>query len=116
MGWVNYIVIPRFKIAIVVSRYLNEAPDVELFKRLLDVVDEFNTDALYEPVNELKVTDLLDMGTIAKYTVNLFTGFDIDALLLMWLELVKVDYELISEFEFNERKDEFKDYQVIDIV
>jgi len=98
MGWSNYIIIPEFKLAIEVSRYVAD-------------IEEYEKDALYkitgeeevEDVENVKVHDITvkDLTTLynAHKIVSSLTGFEIDKLLLFWLQNRGIEYEIKSEFD-----------------
>ena len=106
MGWSNYIIIPEFKLAIEVSRYVED-------------IEEYEKEALYaiteerdvEDVENVKVRDITvkDLTTLynAHEIVSSLTGFEIDKLLLFWLRNRGIEYEIKSEFEAT--ADQLKD-------
>ncbi len=112
MGWSNYIIIPEFKLAIEVSRYVED-------------IEEYEKDALYKITEEDEVEDLenvkvskitvKDLTTLynAHKIVSSLTGFEIDKLLLFWLQNRGIEYEIKSEFDVT--TDQLKDdgYTVI---
>lgn len=107
MGWVNYVKIPKLKMLIEVSRHLN------------DVLNEgFNTDInkeksidLDKKYDELSINDLYEL---IKYYGNSTKIFDNDELLLYWLKSRNLKYEVINEFEYDNNKDEYKDWTMIE--
>ena len=112
MGWSNYIIIPEFKLAIEVSRYMAD-------------IEEYEKNALYkiteedemEDVENVKVRNITvkDLTTLynAHKIVSSLTGFEIDKLLLFWLQNRGIEYEIKSEFDVT--TDQLKDegYNVI---
>ena len=112
MGWSNYIIIPEFKLAIEVSRYMAD-------------IEEYEKNALYkiteedemEDVENVKVRNITvkDLTTLynAHKIVSSLTGFEIDKLLLFWLQNRGIEYEIKSEFDVT--TDQLKDdgYTVI---
>jgi hypothetical protein len=100
MGWSNYI-IPEFKLAIEVSRYVAD-------------IEEYEKDSLYkiteerdlEDVENVKVRDITvkDLTTLynSHEIVSSLTGFEIDKLLLFWLQNRGVEYKIKSEFDITD--------------
>ncbi len=114
MGWSNYIIIPEFKLAIEVSRYV---ADIEEYEKdaLYKITEEEEVDV--EDVENIKVRDITvkDLTTLynAHKIVRSLTGFEIDKLLLFWLQNRGIEYEIKSEFDVT--TDQLKDegYNVI---
>ncbi|GFO97601.1 hypothetical protein ig2599ANME_1806 [groundwater metagenome] len=112
MGWSNYIIIPEFKLAIEVSRYVED-------------IEEYEKDALYkiteekevEDVENVKVRDITvkDLTTLynAHEIVSSLTGFEIDKLLLFWLQNRGIEYKIKSEFEASADQLKNEGYTVI---
>lgn len=112
MGWSNYIIIPEFKLAIEVSRYVADIEDYEK-EALYEITEEEEV----EDVENVKVRDITvkDLTTLynAHEIVSSLTGFEIDKLLLFWLQNRGIEYKIKSEFEAT--ADQLKDdgYTVI---
>lgn len=112
MGWSNYIIIPEFKLAIEVSRYVQDVEEYEK-EALYEITEEKDV----EDVETVKVRDITvkDLTTLynAHKIVSSLTGFEIDKLLLFWLQNRGIEYEIKSEFEAT--ADQLKDdgYTVI---
>lgn len=112
MGWSNYIIIPEFKLAMEVSRYVQ---DIEKYEK--DALYKITEERDVEDVENVKVRDITvkDLTTLynAHEIVNSLTGFEIDKLLLFWLQNRGIEYEIKSEFEAT--ADQLKDegYTVI---
>ncbi len=112
MGWSNYIIIPEFKLAIEVSRYVEDIQEYEK-EALYEITEEKDV----EDVENVKVRDITvkDLTTLynAHEIVSSLTGFEIDKLLLFWLQNRGIEYEIKSEFEAT--ADQLKDdgYTVI---
>ncbi len=98
MGWSNYIIIPEFKLAIEVSRYVQ---DIEEYEK--DALNKITGEEEAEDVENVKVRDITvkDLTTLynAHKIVSSLTGFEIDKLLLFWLQNRGIEYEIKSEFD-----------------
>ena len=112
MGWSNYIIIPEFKLAIEVSRNVEDIEEYEK-EALYEITEERDV----EDVENVKVRDITvkDLTTLynAHEIVSSLTGFEIDKLLLFWLQNRGIEYKIKSEFEAT--ADQLKDegYTVI---
>lgn len=114
MGWSNYVIIPKLKVAIEISRYADrENLYMEELEDLLNEVDNFNFEILDKKPQELTLGDLTSLVSLAKKSIVL-EEICIDYFLLWWLELRGIKHEVISEFVFDKKKEEFKDYMVIE--
>jgi len=115
MGWSNYVIIPKLKLAIEISRYADrENLYEEELEELLKEVDNFNFEILDKKPQELTLNDLSSLVSLARKSIIL-EEICIDYFLLWWLELRGVKHEVISEFEFDKRaKEEFKEYEVLE--
>ena len=112
MGWSNYLIIPEFKLAIEISRYVEDIQEYEK-----DALYEITGEEEAEDVENIKVRDITvkDLTTLynAHKIVTSLTGFEIDKLLLFWLQNRGIEYKIKSEFEAT--ADQLKDdsYTVI---
>ena len=113
MGWVNYIVIPKFKMIIETSRYVDEdsLDFIEnAYTKLLNVLEDFNSELLHENLQSIDLSDFADMITITRQADIIFSDFHIDYLLLLWLKKKGIEFEIISEFEYEKQKSKYKNY------
>lgn len=112
MGWSNYIIIPELKIAIEVSRYVE---DIEEYEK--DALYEITEDKEVEDVENVKVRDITvkDLTTLynAHEIVSSLTGFEIDKLFLFWLQNRGIEYNIKSESEDTPSKLKDEGYTVI---
>jgi len=119
-GWNNYIIIPELKLAIRVSRELDEGNFYEYedqAKKFFDlthfITEELNYECFEKPLHKLTLDDLTDVLKIAKESADaLMHLYELDKLLIYWLVFRNMKFEVISEFQFEKRKEEFKDYTV----
>lgn len=111
MGWSNYIVIPKWKLLIEVSRDVNSIEDYE--KIAIDrAIDEDNID--YDA--HVEGDDRIDMGNvpISKITIKDLTelykcyniveslsGMDRNKLLLYWLKGREIEFSVKSEHSID---------------
>lgn len=112
MGWSNYIVIPRWKLLIEVSRDINEIADYE--KTALDKIIDGDDNLDYEthfdgesvvdmenvPVGQITIRDLAEL--YKRYDiVQSLAGIDYNKLLLYWLKSRGIDFSIKSEYDFD---------------
>ena len=122
MGWSNYVVIPKLKLAIEVSREIDEGDNYEyedqaekFFDITKFIMEEVSFECFEKPLHEITLEDLTDVLRIAKESADtLMYLYHLDKLLIYWLISRNIKFEIISEFQFNERKDEFKDFKIIE--
>ncbi len=113
MGWSNFIILSEHKLAFEVSRNVNKEDidkgDIEEF---LKVVDDFNYETLEREYRELTISDLAELINIVRKAM-IFADAPFGNFLVWYLELTGMKYEIISEFEFEEREKEFKKWKII---
>ena len=124
MGWTNYIVIPSLKLAIEISRNVDDIYDHES-EGLENVV---NKDDIYGGECGDGELEYVDIGNIeinkltvrhistlyrAYETVRSIEGIDVDKLLLFWLKNRMIEYYIKSEFDVNVEKLKSDGYIVI---
>jgi len=114
MGWTNYIVIPKLKLVVETSRYVDEADEyfVNAFKQLEEYIDVED----YIDISEIKVKDLnlkVLSELIKAYDIYIkLSGWEYpEKILLLFLELRNIDYEIIPEWDFKEKK--YKGYTIL---
>jgi hypothetical protein len=115
MGWVNYLLIPQWKLAIVVSRHNNEIP--EYFEEALDeLVKPQKLDMgeiIEKKFNELNmremnfITRLADLASCLEET-------DYELFLLYWIKKRGIKYEIKSEFDVKAEYLKKDGYRVIE--
>lgn len=102
MGWVNFIVVPKWKLAFEVSRNIDEDIEANYFE------EELGCD-IYKPLKDLTLVDITNLVEYYKKTPNVSCN---DEYLLLWIKsLVDVDYYIMSEHKFIES--EYKNYTII---
>ena len=107
MGWSNYIVIPRWKLLIEVSRDVNKIEDYE--KTAIEkAIGEGNID--YDahtdgediismgdiPISKITIKDLTELYKSYNIVESL-SGMDYNKLLLYWLKSRGIDFNIQSE-------------------
>ena len=113
MGWSNFIILPEHKLAFEVSRNVNkEDIDKEDIEEFLRAVDDFNYETLEREYRELTISDLAELVNIVRKAL-IFADAPFGNFLVWYLELTGMKYEIISEFEFEEREKEFKKWKII---
>ena len=104
MGYVNYIVIPKYKIAFVVSRNIDEYFEYELSYGEDELFVDF-----HDEIKNFKLNDLYNLMSYYKKVPRINYGGEA---LLVYVKSLNTPYEVISEYNFEE-KDEYKDYLII---
>ena len=108
MGWTNFIIIPKLKLIVEVSRQIDEIPDYQ--KNALNFltdeeriyeIEKYDIENKY--TKDLTVKDLTQIFSVYEQANNI-SGMESDKFFLYWLETRGVDYEIKSEFEVNENK------------
>jgi len=119
MGWCNYVLIPKWKIMIEVSRHINEDAleySYEQFNKLSDDIEEFGEDVIWKipekRLKELKVIDITRLYEIADKSVASYPE-NRDYLLLYWLKSMGIEFEIRDEFQVNEDKDKYKNWKIL---
>jgi len=114
MGWINFIVIPKWKALIPVTRYADELP--EYLKKTLDELiygEEYAYDLMDTNVKDLDLHTLQVLLNDHDTVEKLKSVLDADVFLLYWLETNKIQYKIISEYEYTENKKQYKDYKIL---
>ena len=105
MGWTNYIIIPKWKLAIEVPRSVEdlESYEREAIEKLLSFCDEVDVfEILEKKYKDITLSDLRVMLNGLKILSN-FESMNVESLLLYYLEVGKIEYEVVSEFDFEKR-------------
>ncbi len=99
--------------AIEISRYVDkEELCKEEIEEFLKTVNEFDYEIFEKEYQKLTVYNLADLIDLAEKAI-IFKDAYSDNFLVWYLELTGKRYEIITEFEFTDRKNEFKEYKVI---
>lgn len=114
MGSSNFIIIHSLKIAIEISRNLNDLEDYEerAFNYLTDEEFDEEIDIERRTIRNLTVRDLATLYTTFDHT-NSLRGMDSDKLLLFWLKSRGIDYQIKSEYEIEKEKLEEDGYHIL---
>lgn len=110
MGWTNFVIIPKLKLAVEISRSIDELDEWE---------EESIEKALYfyeEEIPNKKITGLtFDDAKILGEAVKILNNIpeDRDVLFLFWLKKRNVEYEIISEMKLEEEKEKYKNYTFV---
>ena len=110
MGWSNYIIIPNLKLAIEISRSIDtlEYYEEEAIQKALDYQED---ELPQKQATKLTLSEMSSMAEAVKILNNI--PEDSTILFLFWLKKQNIEFEIISEFDFNKRKDEFKDFKTL---
>ncbi len=114
MGWINFIIIPSFKVAIETSRNINEIYDHEI-KALDYLTDEerYDDDDMSDvKLSNLTIKMLSKLVMSYEQSINL-VGFESDKFLLYWLKMKGISFDIKSEY--NVKRDELREqgYNII---
>lgn len=106
MGWTNFVIVDRLKLAIEISRHIHDLEDYE--EESLNYVTEEKDiiDVSDIKFTSLSLKDLASLVTISD-KVGSINGFEIDKLMLYWLKSRGIEYEIESEHDvdINELKE-----------
>ena len=111
MGWSNYIVIPRWKLLIEVSRDVNDLADYEkaaideiIGSDSLDFDTHFDGEDVVEmgnvPISEITIRDLAELYKRHDIVQSL-AGMDYNKLFLYWLKSRGIDFGVKSEYTID---------------
>lgn len=108
MGWTNFIIIPKLKLVIEISRHINELDDYQ--KKAIDyLIDEerYEDGDEYIENKNIKNISIKDLTRLFNTyeQANSIAGMEPDKLFLYWLKNKNIDYEIKSEFEVRENKE-----------
>jgi hypothetical protein len=98
----GYVIIPSLKLAIEISRNIEE-------EEYPDLTDEPFCD-VHKPLKDITLSD---MGNLIQYYEKVPYIDDKDSFILHWLEHRDIEYELIDEYKFEENKEKYKDYNIL---
>ena len=106
MGWTNFIIIPKLKLIIEISRQIDEISDYQ--KNALNFltdeeriyeIEEYNIENKYS--KDLTIKDLTQMFSVYEQA-NGISGMESDKFFLYWLETKGIEYIIESEFTIKE--------------
>ena len=113
MGWKNYVVIPEWKLVFGISRHVDY--DVTDFEILMN---EYHTESsMNDEIKNLTVNGLTNILRDAqKFDEVRDLCEHTDNLLIMWLKLSRIEFNIISEFDENFNLDQLEEegYKIID--
>jgi hypothetical protein len=109
MGWSNYIIIPKWKLFIEVSRSVDCLEDYEetaIEKAINEENIDFDSHLEGEssvsmgdvPIHKITIKDLTELYRSYDMIQSL-SGMDYDKLLLYWLKARNIEFSIESEFE-----------------
>lgn len=111
MGWSNYIVIPKWRLLIEVSRDVNELADYEktAIDKIIDVEGldcetHFDGEDVVEmgnvPISQVTIRDLTELYKRHDIIQSL-AGMDYNKLFLYWLKSRDIDFSVQSEYSID---------------
>lgn len=117
MGWSNYIIVPQLKLIVETNR---EVEDIEFYqKESLDKIleEEDIDDGVYLDLENVKVCDITIKDLALLYrdheVMQCVRGIHIDRLLLYWLKIKEIDFDVKSEHTLDKEKYESEGYIII---
>ena len=112
MGWINYLIIPSWKIAIEMTRHVDELEDYieEALDEILEMEDIEYMDEV--KVKDLTISDLAELYNSHQILSKLVTIDDAIVFLLYFLKKRGIEYEIVSEFEFDKNK--YKGFKIVE--
>lgn len=114
MGWSNFIIIEKWKMAIETNRSVNELEDY-----IKDAIDKMTDTEIDIDISDLKVSDITvkDLCALVSAYDNASTLYQLDSdkLFLYWLESRNIEYEIKSEHQINIEQYKENGYDVIRI-
>ena len=112
MGWVNYVLIPKYKIAFVVDRGTDELPE-----RLEKSLDDLRNDFPYldddKKVSKLTVGDLMNLLRVYDRCIWI-AETSVAHFLLYFLKKYRINFEIKSEFDVKEKDLKKKGWIIVD--
>lgn len=116
MGWSNYLILPKLKLAIEISRHTEELEEYRRYA-LEEAIGEESIDL--DEMDQVKLTEITLKDLTVLYTaydrMQRIAGMEYDKLLLFWLEHRDIDYEVKSEHQVNIDEYKKKGYKIIRI-
>jgi hypothetical protein len=102
MGWSNFIVVPSMKLAVEVSRSIDEDCVEQYSKVIGRLFDEDGSigEVLERTLNKLttkQVAEIVDKAVTADSLVGLYY----DNLFPVWLKLRHITFQIVNEFDFE---------------
>jgi len=86
---------------------------LENLNKLREESEEFNPEILEKKFSDFTLLDLSSFIKIADKSL-IFQDLDYTYLFLAFLKSNDISFEIIDEFEYDENKDEYKDFKVIE--
>lgn len=113
MGWVNYVLLPKFKVAIVVHRSVEELEDY--IEKALDYLtgEDVGEVDIDKEFGRLTARDFKELITVYEEATKLQYA-NPATLLLYFLKKYEIEYEVKSEFEIDENRLESEGWVIVD--
>jgi hypothetical protein len=101
MGWINYAVVPKWRLAFPISRHAHFIDDD--IDRYIDALLEFddNKQALETAFQEVTVAQMMELSEVAEAATMVDS---MDELLLYWLRKSRLAFFVLTEDEFEQRR------------
>lgn len=117
MGWSNYIIIHQLKVIVETNR---EVEDIVFYQKdaIDKILDEENIDDAYLDLENIKISDITIKDLALLYRdhdiVRCIRGTPIDKLLLYWLKIRGIDFDVKSEHSVDREKYKSEGYIFIE--
>lgn len=113
MGWVNYVIIKKWKIMFEISRHVSDLDEdaEEEIKKLWNESESYYNKidkVRNKKISDIRVCDIQVLSSFSESYVKIST-IDSDNFLLYWLKSKEIDYEILSEHD--ERIKEYENYK-----
>jgi len=115
MGWINYVILPKQKLAIVISRHVNDIEEYEkdAFRKIIgNELDPFEDSDI--KVKDITVKELCKIYS-AYETMSTLSGLEGDKFLLFWLVNKGIEFEIKSEHNVDIEECKRNGYHIIEI-
>lgn len=115
MGWTNFVILPKQKLVVEISRHVNNIEDYErdALRKLVDnELDLFDDTDI--KVKDMTVKELCKIYS-AYENMSTLSGLEIDKFLLFWLVNKNFDFEIKPEYNVDIEEYKRNGYHIIRI-
>ena len=107
MGWSNYVVIPKWKIAFEIRRQVDEDDNYNYWGELIETRKTASEEEFDKKIKDLTIRDVSKLMDVFDKS-SFVTWVESDEFLLWFLKANGIEYEIINEFEFKKKKEGYK--------
>lgn len=115
-----YIIVKDWKVMFKVEDYNVNKEDKDKTKKdlleFLNTINEIDIDffeILEKPLNKITLNDIITLAKIVEKAYNLFEVTYPTDFLIFFLLLNDLDFEIISDIDFNKNREKYKDYIIL---